>query len=334
MSNSKTAAISATTLILALILLIFLLLILWRLWYLKIVDEYNYSAKQYCENLEDISYRQAVFVPENKKLYDRNLAIALIDISSAVSDANCNISLPNPPTFTQQIQLRANSLSTGRNLMYGYIFFNEENACISFTGTSNIDQWKDDFKFKLVEANNINGYEEGMMIHQGFYNIYKQLQSSIRTWLSSNSIKNLYITGHSLGGALATICSLDLSKYQPIVYTFGAPRVGNQIFASVYQTNVPQGIRVNNTEDIITDLPLAAFENQVYQHVNQNLPFTLSTGSLYDNHVDAYKNYLPEKAEVAGSVSANEFSKKKKTYHPHLISSIFKQLTPWYRQTF
>jgi triacylglycerol lipase len=330
MDGITVSAISSTTIIAFIILIIILLLVLWRLWYLKIVDEYNYYAKQYCDNLEEITYRQAVFVPENKKYYDKNLAIALVDISSAVSDANCDIALPNPPTFTQQTQLRANSLSTGRNLMYGYIFSNENSACFAFTGTSSIDQWKDDFKFTLVEGSDITGYQPGMKIHEGFYNIYRQLKSPIHTWLSTRKhIQHVYITGHSLGGALATICSLDLSNYSPIVYTFGAPRVGNPLFAEIYQNNVSQGIRINNTEDIITDLPLAAFENQVYQHVNQNLPFTISTGSLYDNHIEVYHNNLPEKAEVARStICKTDNTSKNKTGHPHLVTAFLHQ-TKW-----
>ena len=41
------------------------------------------------------------------------------------------------------------------------------------------------------------------------------------------------MTGHSLGGALAVLCALDLQDiYGNInLYTFGCPRVGNAAFA-------------------------------------------------------------------------------------------------------
>ncbi len=52
-------------------------------------------------------------------------------------------------------------------------------------------------------------------------------------------LKALYITGHGLGGALAARCSHDLQdkEHEGIrdvvrgIYTYGQPRIGNEIFA-------------------------------------------------------------------------------------------------------
>jgi hypothetical protein len=56
-------------------------------------------------------------------------------------------------------------------------------------------------------------------------------------------LKNLYISGHSLGAAMAVIAaarifSSDYFEWQPLmrgVYTFGQPSVGNQVFANYYE---------------------------------------------------------------------------------------------------
>ena len=68
-----------------------------------------------------------------------------------------------------------------------------------------------------------------------------------------------YIFGHSLGGALAIICALDLSMMNlPIagVYTFGQPRVGDAAFAAHYNNELRDlTFRVVNQNDIVPRTP-------------------------------------------------------------------------------
>ena len=54
--------------------------------------------------------------------------------------------------------------------------------------------------------------------------------------LEANEMASLLITGHSLGGALATFASVDIMEqiefYNTIsMYTFGSPRTGNQAWS-------------------------------------------------------------------------------------------------------
>lgn len=67
------------------------------------------------------------------------------------------------------------------------------------------------------------------------------------------------ITGHSMGGAMASFCALDLSVnfgFKNIeVFTFGQPRVGNFAFSVYYNEYVPLTIRVTHAHDLVPHLP-------------------------------------------------------------------------------
>jgi len=76
-------------------------------------------------------------------------------------------------------------------------------------------------------------------------------------------ISEVVFTGHSLGGALATLAALDfvlLNLRSPLastvkVYTFGSPRVGEESFASVYNLLIPNHWAVVNRNDLVSAVP-------------------------------------------------------------------------------
>ncbi|BDA48953.1 probable phospholipase A1 EG1, chloroplastic/mitochondrial at C-terminar half [Coccomyxa sp. Obi] len=73
----------------------------------------------------------------------------------------------------------------------------------------------------------------------------------------------VYLTGHSMGGALATLCAYELAArdYKNVpapavtMYSFGQPRVGNLPFSTDYDELVPDSWRVKNANDIVTRIP-------------------------------------------------------------------------------
>jgi len=84
------------------------------------------------------------------------------------------------------------------------------------------------------------------MVHQGFYNAYASVGGYVRTdvqkLLSLYRDAKLFITGYSLGAALATLCAADLHNvfsHIDNLYTFGSPRVGNEQFASLITSISP-----------------------------------------------------------------------------------------------
>ena len=71
----------------------------------------------------------------------------------------------------------------------------------------------------------------------------------------------IWITGHSLGAALATLCAGRYGRAQG-VYTFGSPRVGNENFKQHLDVEI---YRIVNNDDIVPRLPSLG----VYTHVGE-----------------------------------------------------------------
>ncbi|KXZ49775.1 hypothetical protein GPECTOR_19g226 [Gonium pectorale] len=74
---------------------------------------------------------------------------------------------------------------------------------------------------------------------------------------------HVLLTGHSLGGALATLAAYELAKekkdhgrlFDISLYTYGAPRVGNQAFAEDFDARVTDAWRMVNPKDVVPRVP-------------------------------------------------------------------------------
>lgn len=109
-------------------------------------------------------------------------------------------------------------------------------------------------------------------ISQGFFNAWAGIRNDVLSVISKIQPTNVYLTGHSLGGALATLAAFEIKYYQRqipynvVVYTFGSPRVGDIGFASMYNKLVSKSYRVHNLGDPIPHFPTTY---QGYQHVSE-----------------------------------------------------------------
>lgn len=90
------------------------------------------------------------------------------------------------------------------------------------------------------------------MVHKGFKGELDKLWADISVALQRIGDRKLYICGHSLGGAMATICASRLEEHTPELYTYGSPRVGGKEFVKGLQ--VLHYRHVNNN-DMVTRLP-------------------------------------------------------------------------------
>ncbi|WP_335085613.1 lipase family protein [Nostoc sp.] len=67
------------------------------------------------------------------------------------------------------------------------------------------------------------------MVHPGFALLLEEVLPKIQAIIKNSNAKQICLTGHSLGGALATLAAYRLINNFPLinVYTFGSPRVGD-----------------------------------------------------------------------------------------------------------
>ena len=117
-------------------------------------------------------------------------------------------------------------------------------------------------------------------VHAGFLSSYKALHERITSELSHRlaSFDSIVVTGHSLGGAIATIAVpilKNLFRFKEIdCITFGAPRVGNKRFGESFRQAVRSALRFVTESDPVAKLPPKGY----YYHVSS--PWILYEGCV------------------------------------------------------
>ena len=136
-------------------------------------------------------------------------------------------------------------------------------AVVSFRGTENERDWITNLQYSLTPADSpqAEGRETTGKVHQGFRDAFISVRDQVDRYLPCAEGLPIFITGHSLGGALATLGAAHLSGWGlAACYTFGAPRVGNKGFSRSLRTPV---YRVVNPLDTV---PLVPAWSQGYRH--------------------------------------------------------------------
>lgn len=114
--------------------------------------------------------------------------------------------------------------------------------------------------------------------HAGFVQAFESVEPLLLRKLAEINERGdrIWITGHSLGGGLATLMTARLLRAREEgadfdvagLYTFGSPRVGNKAFAARFRDAVARAgvhvVRVRNADDVVTSVPGLVLE---YEHV-------------------------------------------------------------------
>ena len=92
------------------------------------------------------------------------------------------------------------------------------------------------------------------MVHQGFYDYLEKIWEPVTKYIdtAARKKKELYICGHSLGGAMATLAASRLSKRLVACYTYGSPRVGGSVWRDAQSF---MHFRYVNNNDVVPRVP-------------------------------------------------------------------------------
>jgi triacylglycerol lipase len=190
-----------------------------------------------------------------------------------------------------------------------YLVGNAEKLVLIFRGTEpqNVQDWITNGQVAKVRA-------AGGRVHSGFWQsgqaIWSEVESELQRMRTAFATPPpLFLTGHSLGGALAILAAAQLQRcghQVDGVYTFGCPRIGDRQFAMQYNRRLYNcTFRLVNHRDIVTQLPPVEMG---YTHVGQLIYFDAQgirqispfpndnefgwAESFYDHDLQAYQTSL------------------------------------------
>jgi len=177
---------------------------------------------------------------------------------------------------------------------------------VSFSGTSSLVQSIYDLRFRRLR----HPTGRRCLVHSGFWRIYegvkKRALEGIEKGMREHKVKELVVTGHSLGGAIASLLALDLLTSEDVpsmlldgvalkIVGFGSPRAGNAELVAVWQDAVKRR-REKEGEDSVKEYLVKAYRDGVpslppvsfgYRHFTES-PLYFYHGRLF--HVPPPEN--------------------------------------------
>ncbi|WFT94421.1 trypsin-like peptidase domain-containing protein [Bradyrhizobium barranii] len=143
-----------------------------------------------------------------------------------------------------------------------YVAETPQAILVSFRGTESVGDWLAD----LNVAGRVRPYG---VVHRGFLGAFQAVEQQLLAVLEASPHQSLLLTGHSLGGALATVAAAEWQQRFNVrwIMTYGQPAVGKGGFEQFMQRYARNFFRFVNDDDVVTRVP------PTYRHVGQLIHF-------------------------------------------------------------
>ena len=159
---------------------------------------------------------------------------------------------------------------------HGFVAAQQDMIVVSFRGTVSVGNALTDAETALIRHGLFPG-----LVHYGFCRAAEAVYPAVRTLLRVFPRHlRIWVTGHSLGGAMASLVSHRLAEDgYPVraVYTYGSPRAGDHQFRAAYRL---PNYRFVNDNDLVPHLPL----RWCYRHVGELKLLTPDGQLLEEEH--------------------------------------------------
>ena len=167
----------------------------------------------------------------------------------------------------------------------GYLALGDGFSILAFRGSDHteLDDWIGNADFDLT----FDAHIRGGQVHSGFQRGAAAIWEEIEQLLTRHQVpeNKLFLTGHSLGGALAILTAARFASTSrateiSAIFTFGQPRAGDREFARHFDREFKdRTFRYVNRYDLITRLPPRLLG---YDHAGQ-LRYIDENGVLHEN---------------------------------------------------
>jgi len=137
--------------------------------------------------------------------------------------------------------------------MIGYVALVGDVAVVVFRGTNDSGDW-------FANLNRFIAKTPDGPAHRGFYTAYLRLAPQVVELIRESEAKSIWVTGHSLGGALAVLCAYELARDETIevagLVTFGQPMVARLPLTNrIEELLSSRYVHFVNNSDIVPRVP-------------------------------------------------------------------------------